>query len=682
MNELISWQSWSVPHPARWALALGLLILAGLLVHQWKLYRRLREREFSVERLEMALEASGAAQWECDIANKRYALSDRYYQQLGYRPGSFPATMASWHRLVHPDDAAMVSERIGRTLKPQSNEDFVCEYRMLDANGQWRWLLSQGRVLRRGPAGEAQLIMGTHHDIHEARTRRDAQQESQARFQKIYETTPDAVGITSVATRQYIDINPGYERLFGFRREEVIGKTVLDLGIWPDDAERERFWEEFTRTGKVDSMEAHGRHRDGRAIVVLLSVRLLIEGGEPCHLFIVRDITGWRRLQQEADFAKAQVAAAAAANQAKTEFLSRMSHELRTPLNAVLGFAQLLRDAPVLDAAEAERARVDAILQAGWHLLTLIDDVLDIARIESGHIHTELQPLRLRALLDEATALLRPQAQLAEVALNVDDAAGDCRVLGDPLRLRQSLVNLLSNAVKYNRPGGRVSVTGAAETDRYVLRIADTGCGMSELQMAHLFEPFNRLGRERGSVEGTGIGLVLTRKLLELMGAGLQLESRPGEGTTVRIELALAELSAAGARVGQASPLAADAMPRARLLYIEDKLVNQQIVQAALRPWSQLELHLADDGETGLRRAAELQPDLLLLDMRLPDIDGLEVLARLRSDPALAQLKVVALSASAMPGEIELAKASGAIEYWTKPIRLERFVADLRRVLG
>ncbi|MDY0746533.1 ATP-binding protein [Paucibacter sp. R3-3] len=555
MNELLSWQSWPVPHPAWWLLAIGWLVLVVLLAYQWARHRRLLARH-------------------------------------------------------------------------------------------------------------------------------DAQQESQARFQKIYETTPDAVGITSVATRRYIDVNPGYHRLFGFHREEVLGKTVLDLGIWPSDAERARFWEEFNRTGKVDSMEAHGRHRDGHEVVVLVSVRLLIESGEPYHLFIVRDITDWRRLQREADSARAQVAAAAAASEAKTEFLSRMSHELRTPLNAVLGFAQLLRDTPAIDAAEAERARVDAILKAGWHLLTLIDDVLDIARIESGHIHTELQPLRLRALLDEATALLRPQAEQAGIELTVDDAAGDCMVQGDPLRLRQSLINLLSNAVKYNQPGGRVSVSGTAEAGRYVLRIADTGCGMSELQMAHLFEPFNRLGRELGSVQGTGIGLVLTRKLLELMGAGLQLESRPGEGTTARVELLLAGPLAAGATAGRISPRAADTLPPARVLYIEDNLVNQQIVQAALRPWAQLELHLAEDGETGLRLAAELQPDLLLLDMRLPDIDGIEVLARLRRDPALAQINVVALSASAMPGEIELAKAAGAIEYWTKPIRLDRFVADLRRVLG
>ncbi len=686
MNELLSLQVWPALQSALWGLALGLLAWgAALLIRQRKrhvrLLARLREREFKVERLEMALEASGAAKWECDIANNRYTLSDRYYQQLGYLPGSFPATMASWRDLVHPEDAAMVSERVGRALKPQSDEDFVCEYRMRDAQGQWRWLLSQGRVLRRGPTGEALLMMGTHHDIHEAKSRRDAQRESQARFQKIYETTPDAVGITSVATRQYIDINPGYERVFGFRRDEVLGKTVQDLGIWPDDAQRQRFWDEFNRTGQVDSMEANGRHRDGRTIVVLLSVRMLIEGGERCHLFIVRDITEWRRLQQEADFARTQVVAAAAANQAKTEFLSRMSHELRTPLNAVLGFAQLLRDAPVLAAADAERGRVDAILQAGWHLLTLIDDVLDIARIESGHIHVDVQPLRLRPLLEEAIGLLRPQAQDAAVLLDTADAAGDCVVMGDPLRLRQALVNLLSNAVKYNRRGGKVHLSGAVENGRYVLRIADTGCGMSAQQMAHLFEPFNRLGRERDGIEGTGIGLVLTRKLLELMGAGLRLQSQPGEGTTACVDLPLTA-TLAPSRMAERPRLAAESLPRARVLYIEDNLVNQQIVQAALRPWTQLELYLADDGEEGLRRAAELQPDLLLLDMRLPDIDGIEVLARLRGNPALAHVKVVALSASAMPGEIELAKASGAMEYWTKPIRLDSFVGDLRRGLS
>ena len=684
MNELLSWQ----PGLA-WGLALCLPVL-GLALLIGRAQRRrwqaaLRDREFQVERLEMALEASGAAQWECDIASNRYSLSDRYYTQLGYAPRSFPPTMRSWRDLVHPDDAAAVSERIGRALGPQSDEDYVAEYRMRDAQGGWRWMQARGRVLRRGPGGEPLLMMGTHHDIHEAKTRRLEQEESQARFQKIYETTPDAVGITSVTTRLYIDINPGYERLFGFRRDEVIGKTVVDLGIWPEDEERARFWDEFNRTGQVDSLEVNGRHRDGHRIIVLLSVRLLVEQGEPCHLFIVRDITEWRRLQQEADFARAQVVAAAAANQAKTEFLSRMSHELRTPLNAVLGFAQLLRDAPALAAAHAERGRVDAILQAGWHLLTLIDDVLDIARIESGNIHIELRPLLLRPVLDEALGLLRTQAEVAGVVLEAaggaaGDAVGQVRVMSDPVRLRQALVNLLSNAVKYNQPGGHVRLAGAVENGRYVLRIVDTGRGMSGQQMAHLFEPFNRLGRERDSIEGTGIGLVLTRKLLELMGAGLQLQSRPGEGTTAIVDLQLAPGLAAGTE--PLAALAPQSLPAARVLYIEDNLVNQQIVQAALQPWSQLDLHLAGDGEQGLRCAAELKPDLLLLDMRLPDIDGIEVLARLRADPALAGIKVVALSASAMPGEVAQAKAGGAMEYWTKPIRLDRFVGDLRRVLS
>ncbi len=536
-------------HPWQALLVLCLLALAAALLVRGRTERKrlrlaLREREFGVERLEMALEASGAARWECDIAGNRYWLSDRYYTQLGYVPGSFPPTMHSWRELVHPDDALMVSERIGRALKPQSDEDFVCEYRMRDADGQWRWLLSQGRVLRRGPGGEALLMMGTHHDIHEARSRRDAQQESQARFQKIYESTPDAVGITSVATRQYIDINPGYERLFGFKRDEVIGKTVLDLGIWPEAAQRERFWNEFNRTGQVDSMEADGRHRDGRAIVVLLSVRLLIEHGERCHLFIVRDITEWRRLQQESDFARAQVAAAAAASRAKTEFLSRMSHELRTPLNAVLGFAQLLRESPRLPADTPERQQLEVILNAGWHLLSLIDKVLDIASIEAGRTELDLQELPLRPLLAEAADMLRPQAKAAGVSLEIEVAGRweDQHVVGDPVRLRQVFVNLFSNAIKYNRRGGRVWLASEpAAAGRFVLSVNDDGEGLSDAQKARLFEPFNRLGREHSAIEGTGIGLVLTRELLHLMGAGLRISSQAGKGTAVSVDLALAE---------------------------------------------------------------------------------------------------------------------------------------------
>jgi len=526
-------------------------------------------------------------------------------------------------------------------------------------------------------------------ELREARTLQEAQQRIRMRLEKIYESTPDVIVVLSVAREIYVDINPAFTRLMGFSRDETLGRSALALEIWGDLAQRDRFWDEFTRQGRVESMELTGRHKDGRLIQGMASAQPIVEDGEPCVLFVYRDLTEWRRLQAAAEAAQAEVAAAAAANAAKTQFLSRMSHELRTPLNAVLGFAQLLREAPLLNRAEARRERdqVEAIVNAGWHLLTLIDDVLDIARIESGHAQFELAPTLLGDVVHQTFELLRPQADAAGVEL-VAELSGRWTltpVLSDKHRLRQVLVNLLSNGIKYNRPGGRVHVSAALapEGGRLLFSVTDNGIGMSEQQLAHLFEPFNRLGHERGSIEGVGIGLVLTRSLLELMGASLSLKSEPGAGTTATLNLPLATLPTQDPLPQRpAAEQAAANSPRAQLLYIEDNRVNQQIVQQALEGWPEVQLHLAGTATEGLRMAQAISPDLILLDMLLPDADGLDVLARLQADPALRALKVVALSASAMPEEVERARAGGALEYWTKPIRLAGFLADLRRVLG
>ena len=486
-------------------------------------------------------------------------------------------------------------------------------------------------------------------DRHEAQQLQDAQARIQVRLEKIYETTPDVIVVISVAREIYIDANPAFTRLIGFSREEVLGRSAMALEIWGDLAQRDRFWAEFNRQGSVESMELTARSKDGRLIQGLGSAQSIVEDGEPCILLVYRDLTEWRQLQGLAEAAQAETAAAAAANAAKTQFLSRMSHELRTPLNAVLGFAQLLRDAPLLHRTEArpERDQVDAIVKAGWHLLTLIDDVLDIARIESGHAQFELAPVLLPDVVQQALELLHPQAAAAgvDVEAELSGAWLQTPVLGDKHRLRQVLINLLSNGIKYNRRGGfvRVSAELAPDGGPLLLRVADNGIGMSEQQLAHLFEPFNRLGRERDtSIEGVGIGLVISRSLLEQMGASLSLQSEAGAGTSATLSLPLAPASAGPPSTFGDDEATAPKLSAACLLYIEDNPVNQQIVQQALAAWPDIRLHVAGTAAQGLQMAEELRPDLILLDMRLPDADGMEVLKRLAADPALSGLKVVA----------------------------------------
>ena len=541
-------------NPLHWLLPLSTLVLvAAVLLAWWRDGRRLRlalrAHAEGEQRLAMVLEASNAAQWECDIPERIFWLSDRYYRQLGYEPGAFPPRISAWRALVHPDDLDEVQRRFNLALEADGL-GYTAEYRMRAADGSWRWMLAQGQVLRRGPKGEPLLMLGTHSDVHEARTRAEAQRQLQERYHKIYDATPDAlgIGILHVPSERYVAANPSMLRLSGYSHEEFVGHTAAELGIWAEPAQREPYIREFLATGKVDAMDISVRRKDGRTIRGLISARALTENGEPHMLFTFHDLTERIELQRQA-----------AASQAKTEFLSRISHELRTPMNAVLGFSQLLRESALLhgEGSRREREQVDAILNAGWHLLSLIDDVLDIARIESGRVRVASGPVALDGIVRSALELLRTQAAAAGVQMLAEPQPPDAppvMVLVDEVRLRQVLVNLLSNAIKYNRPGGSVRVDGALQpqedgTAVYQLRLADDGLGMSEQQLSHLFEAFNRLGREHEGIEGVGIGLVLSRSLLELMGATIRLESEPGRGTTVFLGLPLV-----GDQISQSAP--------------------------------------------------------------------------------------------------------------------------------
>jgi signal transduction histidine kinase/DNA-binding response OmpR family regulator len=411
----------------------------------------------------------------------------------------------------------------------------------------------------------------------------------------------------------------------------------------------------------------------------LAGVEQAADGGVTANGIVV-DVTRRRQLEEALEQARDE---AERANRAKSEYLSRMSHELRTPMNSVLGFAQLLE---LSELAPEDRDSAERILAAGRHLLTLIDDVLDIARIESGNLTVSLEPVSVDDTVTAAVDLIRPQ--LADRQLTLSVTTGGCHedhLLADRQRLLQVLINLLSNAVKYNAPEGQVTVacrTTAPGWHR--VTVADTGPGIPPEAQERLFTPFDRLGADRSEITGTGLGLALSHSLVEAMGGHIGCDSTPGEGSTFWIELPVAPDpdpdGSATAGVGDAAVPSTDAAPPVTLLYVEDNPLNLELVRRALayRPGTTL-LH-ATSGEDGLAVAAEARPDLVLLDLHLPGVSGREVLQRLRSREHSRAVPVVVLSADATTTSAADILAAGADRYLTKPfdlLKLRRTVDEL-----
>jgi signal transduction histidine kinase/ActR/RegA family two-component response regulator/HAMP domain-containing protein len=399
-------------------------------------------------------------------------------------------------------------------------------------------------------------------------------------------------------------------------------------------------------------------------------------------ILVVSDISDTLRTRA----AEQARAAAEAASMAKTEFLSRMSHELRTPLNAIVGFAQSLSQDPVVQADPQRREGVALIERAGWHLTGMISDVLDLSRIESGSLRLALGPVDLGPLARDALAFVAADAEREQVGCVLDIAEDARWVHADPVRVEQVLVNLLSNAVKYNRPGGRVELRARRSSDGSVVRITvkDTGLGMTQSQLDGLYQSFNRLGRESSGKPGAGIGLVVTRTLVSLMQGQMGVRSAPGEGSEFTVSLPVSQptnesLSLMG-DIGPEEPVTEGR--KRRLLYIEDDAVNALVMAALVGRRPDLTLEVCNTLGEGLAHLRARPPDLLLLDMQLPDGRGLELLNVLANDPRLRRLPVVMVSADAMDETVNAALAAGARAYVTKPLAFDEVLRQIDAVMA
>ncbi len=424
--------------------------------------------------------------------------------------------------------------------------------------------------------------------------------------------------------------------------------------------------------------------RDGSRFPAVVSITALRDdyGDLIGYLLIGTDNSVRKRVESELNEA---MAAAEKANHAKTDFISSMSHELRTPLNAILGFAQLVESGTPAPTPSQKR-NIDQILKAGWYLLELINEILDLALIESGKLTLSREPVSLADVMLECRAMIEPQAQKRGIAMTFPQFAAAHFVTADRTRVKQVLINLLFNAIKYNKPGGAVSVEFELRPpDGIRIRVRDTGEGLAPEQLAHLFQPFNRLGKESGTEEGTGIGLVVTKRLVELMGGTIGAESVVGEGSVFWVELGLTNAPQFAVREADSAaeppPPASDGTPQRTLLYVEDNPANLELVEQLIARRPDLRFLSAADGSLGIEFARAYQPSVILMDINLPGISGIEAMAMLRADRATAHIPIIALSANAVPRDIERALAAGFFSYITKPIKVAEFMDALDAAL-
>ena len=496
--------------------------------------------------------------------------------------------------------------------------------------------------------------------------------------------TTDPLGIIS-------DVNKQMEALTGCTRDELIGAPFKNYFTEP--ARAEAAIKLVLNEKKVTNYELTASARDGKRTVVSYNATTFYDRDRVLQgvFAAARDMTERKRFEQAIQESNSELetakSAAEKANLAKSDFLSSMSHELRSPLNAILGFAQLMESAsPAPTVLQSES--IAQILQAGWHLLKLINEILDLAVIESGKVSLSAESVSLAEVMSECRAMMEPQAQQHGISMTFPHFEDEhpLFVRADRTRLKQIIINLVSNAIKYNKKDGAVAVDcNVSAPERVRISVADTGAGLSPTKLAQLFQPFNRLGQEASGVTGTGIGLVVTKRLAELMEGVLGVESAVGVGSVFWCELISAAAPQLVVQSGETEVSAPAQLPagtpRRTLLYIEDNPANMKLVEQLIARHPGIRLLGAVNGTLGIEMARATQPDVILMDINLPGISGIEALKILREDATTARIPVVALSANAMPRDIAMGLELGFYRYLTKPIKVKEFMETLNEAL-
>ena len=651
------------------------------------------------ERFTFAVEGAGDGVWDWDMLSNDMLFSQMYMKMLGYSENELPNVADTWINSVHPDDLERVQQNLGDYLEGRK-DNYTVELRLKCKDSHYKWILCRGTVVNRDENGNPLRMIGIHSDISERVDAVFSLKDSEERNRLLLDSAGDGIYGLDLEGRATF-VNPTACKMLGYEEEQLIGQQIHDLihHSFPDGSDYPvedcPMYAAF-KEGKVKRIENEVLwHKDGSSFAVEYSSMPIFKNNEIIGAVVTfQDIRERIKTQQALLSAKIE---AENANQAKSQFLSSMSHELRTPMNAIMGFGQLLKMETDPELTESQEENVDEIVKAANHLLVLINDVLDLAKIEAGQIDLSIEPVSLSEVVAEALQLIFPLAQKRgiEVIITQNDIAIDLDksldqpyiVRADRTRLLQVLLNLMSNAVKYNSENGTMVISqNITDNKQTRFSVTDAGEGLSVEQQKLLFTSFNRLGAEQTEIEGTGIGLVITKNIIEKMQGNIGADSEVGKGCTFWFELPNDSLLV-GKKLkpddakGIKQNFTINHEHEKSVLYIEDNPANLRLVQQIFEHKKNIRMWSAHEPLLGLELAEEHKPDLILLDINLPGMDGFAVLKYLRQREETRDIPVIAISANAMPIDIKSGLDAGFDEYITKPVNVRNLLESVERHL-